>query len=180
MHVVNKAYYHLRWTRIPRDSGKGLTITNTQQSSMQSQHLMNRISIPLLANVHCLVETQDIQYTSGDIEIRINFSETICFYKMSISVKQFGSTKCRLSGYRLRRMSAPWNVGYVTVGLVKVGSQELHRSYGSGSNSDLPRMLNEIAFSMSTCTPASMFVATHVYVTSLSSPSSGVGTIIVW
>ena len=109
MHDVNKAYYHFRWTRIPRDSGKGLTITNTQQSSMQSQHLMNSISIPLLANVHCLVETQDIQYTSGDIEIRINFSETICFYKMSISVKQFGSTKCRLSGYRLRRMLPPWN-----------------------------------------------------------------------
>ena len=50
------------------------------------------ISMTLLANFHCLA-TQYINYTSGDIEIHINFT-IICFYKMSA-----------------KWLSAPWDVG---------------------------------------------------------------------
>ena len=58
----------------------------------------------ILATFHCL-ETRDIHYISGDIEIHINFeapinfTEIMCFYKMSA-----------------KWLSAPWDVGSLDVG----------------------------------------------------------------
>ena len=109
-------YYHLRWTRIPRETKICLIIRKTQHPSRYpvSHNIIVGVKIrrtkpaisplneayaslnpTILANSHCL-ETQDIHFTSGDFEIHINFTEIMC------------STTCRLSGYRLRGMSAHW------------------------------------------------------------------------
>ena len=62
---------------------------------------LTQIAMPQLANFHCL-ETQYIHYTSGDIGIHINFTEIMCFYKMSA-----------------KWLSAPWDVGSLDVGSVE-------------------------------------------------------------
>ena len=117
-----KAYYHLRWTRIPRDTRKGLIIRNTlvtfKHAVSRSQHRRTsrckcNNSAPLvsevepylnpttLANFHCL-ETQDIHYKCKRRHRNTSFHWNNLFPQCRLS-------GCRLGGMSAHLMSAPWN-----------------------------------------------------------------------
>ena len=78
---------------------KHLTSQKVQKIQLSITFAAKSNGFPGLANCHCLA-TQYIYYTSGDIEIHINFT-IICFYKMLA-----------------KWLSAPWDVGSLDVGSV--------------------------------------------------------------